>query len=153
MSDKNNELLRIWTDDYFNRNLTELEKRLSDWWLSEGFFYVSNFTETDNGTRAELMLLIGNSVNNLIFENNQSPAGNILADKKENGWKLIEFDRTHYIPQNTPDNRKLIEQLLYENIRHFEIIKYNTEILRGEKVLKSVVIEIKKRESNYEKNI
>ena len=70
MSDKNNELLRIWTDDYFNRNLTELEKRLSDWWLSEGFFYVSNFTETDNGTRAELMLLIGNSVNNLIFENN-----------------------------------------------------------------------------------
>ena len=39
MSDKNDELLRIWTDDYFNRNLTELEKRLSDWWLSEGFFY------------------------------------------------------------------------------------------------------------------
>ena len=36
MSDKNNELLRIWADDYFNRNLTELEKRLSDWWLSEG---------------------------------------------------------------------------------------------------------------------
>lgn len=83
MSNKNTKLLRIWTDDYFNRNLTELEKRLSDWWLSEGFFYVSNFTETDNGTRAELMLLIGDSVNNLIFENNQSPAGNILVDKKK----------------------------------------------------------------------
>ena len=153
MSDKNNELLRIWTDDYFNRNLTELEKRLSDWWLSEGFFYVSNFTETDNGTQTELLLLIGNNINSLVFGDNQSPTGNAVSDKEENGWKLIEFDRTHYIPQNTPDNRKLIEQLLYENIRHFEIIKYNTEILHGEKVLKSVVIEIKKRESNYEKNI
>lgn len=153
MSNKNNELLRIWSDDYFSRNLTELEKRLSDWWLSEGFFYASNFTETDNGTRAELMLLIGENVNNLIFESDQSPTGNILADKKENGWKLIKFDRTHYIPQNTLDNRKLIEQLLYENIRNFEIIKYNTEILHGEEVLKSVVIEIKKRKGNYEKNI
>ena len=153
MNNRNNELLRIWVDDYFNRDLTELEKRLSDWWLSEGFFYASNFTETDNGTRAELMLLIGENVNNLIFENNQSPTGNILADKKENGWKLIKFDRTHYIPQNTLDNRKLIEQLLYENIRHFEIIKYNTETLHGEEVLKSVVIEIKKRKGNYEKNI
>ena len=153
MSNKNDALLQIWTDDYFSRNLTELEKRLSDWWLSEGFFYASNFTETNSETRAELMLFIGDNVNNLIFENNQSPADNILADKKENGWKLIKFDRTHYIPQNTPDNRKLIEQLLYENIRHFEIIKYNTETLHGEEVLKSVVIEIKKRKSNYEKNI
>lgn len=153
MSDKNNELLQIWTDDYFNRNLTELEKRLSDWWLSEGFFYVSNFTETDNGTRAELMLLIGNNINSLVFGDNQSPTGNVVSDKEENGWELIEFDRTHYIPKDTTENRKLIEKLLYENIRHFEVIKYNTEILRGEKVLKSVVIEIKKRESNYEKNI
>lgn len=153
MSDKNNELLRIWTDDYFNRNLTELEKRLSDWWLSERFFYASNFTETDNGTQAELMLLIGNNINSLVFGDNQSPSGNVLADKEENGWKLIEFDRTHYIPKDTTENRKLIEKLLYENIRHFEVIKYNTEILHSEEVLKSVVIEIKKRKSNYEKNI
>ena len=153
MSDKNNALLQIWTDDYFSRNLTELEKRLSDWWLSEGFFYVSNFTETDNGTQAELMLLIGNNINSLVFGDNQSPAGNVVSDKEENGWELIEFDRTHYIPKDTTENRKLIEKLLYENIRHFEVIKYNTEILRGEKVLKSVVIEIKKRECNYEKNI
>ena len=153
MSDKNNELLRIWTDDYFNRNLTELEKRLSDWWLSEGFFYASNFTETDSGTQAELMLLIGNNINSLVFGNNQSPTGNVVSDKEENGWELIEFDRTHYIPKDTTEKRKLIEKLLYENLRHFEVIKYNTEILRGEKVLKSVVIEIKKRESNYEKNI
>ena len=145
-------MLRIWVDDYFNRNITELEKRLSDWWLSEGFFYVSNFTETDNGTQAELMLLIGNNINSLVFGDNQSPTGNAVSDKEENGWELIEFDRTHYIPKDTSENRKLIGKLLYENIRYFEVIKY-TEILHSEEVLKSVVIEIKKRKSNYEKNL
>ena len=140
MNNRNNELLRIWVDDYFNRNLTELEKRLSDWWLSEGFFYASNFTETDNEMQAELMLLIGNNINGLVFGDNQYPTGNV-----ENGWELIEFDRTHYIPKDTTENRKLIEKLLYENIRHFEVIKYNTEILHSREVLKSVVIEIKKR--------
>ena len=153
MNNRNNELLRIWVDDYFNRNLTELEKRLSDWWLSEGFFYASNFTETDNGTQAELMLLIGNNINSLVFGDNQSPTGNVVSDKEENGWELIEFDRTHYILKDTTKNRTLIEKLLYENIRHFEVIKYNTEILHSKEVLKSVVIEIKKRKSNYEKNL
>ena len=153
MSDKNNELLRIQTQEYFKLNLTELEKRLSDWWLSEGFFYASNFTETDSGTQAELMLLIGNNINSLVFGNNQSPTGIVVSDKEENGWELIEFDRTHYNPKETTENRKLIEKLLYENIRHFEVIIYNTEILRGVQVLKSVVIVLKKRESNYEKNI
>ena len=31
-------VLRYWADSFFLKDLIPLEKRLFDWWISEGFF-------------------------------------------------------------------------------------------------------------------
>ena len=60
--DKGEHVLKYWTEQYFLKDLTPFQKRLFDWWVGEGFFCVSNYQNTEDGTKADLMLLVGKSV-------------------------------------------------------------------------------------------
>ena len=69
------EVLLYWVDNYLlNDNVGPFEKRLFDWWIGEGFFCVSNFKNTDTGVSAELILLLGDSIYDIIrsLENDNS---------------------------------------------------------------------------------
>ncbi len=140
-------VIRIWTDRYFNQKLTAIQKRLYDWWVSEGFFYVSSFKENEFGTSAELMLLMGESADNLLAKNEFS-ASNItdkVVKKKNDGWDMISFKDKYYILKDTKENRTRVKALLAENIRTFAVKRFCAEEVDGQAVLKSVIIEIKRK--------
>lgn len=140
-------IMHLWADLYLNQKMTPLEKRLYDWWIGEGFFYVSNFKETEEGTQAELMLLLGNSADSLLASNQHSAsaASQKANEKLESGWELLPFGADHYILKDTPQNRVRVETLLNENIRYFSVLEYHTKEIDGRIVLKSVVINVMKR--------
>lgn len=144
---KEDDLIRMWTDLYLNQKLTPLQKRLSDWWISEGFFYASNFDENEAGTTSELILLLGDSADNLLVTNelSKSSAEVKVKQKQNQGWEMIPFGESRYLLIDTEANRKRIQRLLEENIRRFIIKQYSTKLIDNKCVLKSVLIEISKR--------
>lgn len=146
-ADKFEEVVRLWTNLYFNQKMTAMQKRLYDWWVSEGFFYASAFKETQTGTRAELMLVLGERADSLIAENELSKfnINDKIDEKKNNGWDMIPFLKKYFVLRDTKANRSRIKILLAENIRYFSIEKFTTGIIGNEEVLKSVVINIIKK--------
>ncbi len=150
MSNENEQfdkVIRIWTDRYFSQKMTAMQKRLYDWWVSEGFFYVSSFKENETGNAAELMLLLGESADSLLAKNefSTSNAADKVNKKKNDGWHMISFKDKYYILKDTKENRNRIKTLLAENIRNFTVERFCTEEIGGETVLKSVIIEIKRK--------
>lgn len=143
----NDEIMHLWTELYLNQKMSALQKRIYDWWVGEGFFYASNFKETTNGTVAELMLLIGDSADNLVAENKLSKfaAEEKVEKRKEQGWELIPFGERHFFLKDTEKSRVEIQRLLEENIRFFSVLEFCAKEFENSMVLKSVIIEIKRR--------
>ena len=143
-------LLKSWTNLYFLNELKPFEKRLLDWWISEGFFCVTNFREGEKGTQADLMLMLGKSIYHVLgnsSEEDTKMTGFAVTGKIASGWGLLDSRVDgYYLIEDTADNRKRIENLLEENIRFFDIVSYNdAEIENGVHYLKSVTVEIHKR--------
>ena len=142
------EVLLYWVDNYLlNDNVGPFEKRLFDWWISEGFFCVSNFKSTESGVSAELLLLMGGSIYEIIRslenENTNGSVKETVQQKIDKGWELLlKIPPSHYCIKDTENNRNLIIGLLRDNIRRFEIIKFITKEFCGEKIIKSVVINV-----------
>lgn len=143
----NNEIMHLWTELYLNQEMSSLQKRIYDWWVGEGFFYASNFKETDDGTNIELMLLIGDSADNLVAENTFTKfnAEEKAEFRKKQGWDMLPFGKRHFLLKDTKQNRMRIHRLLDENIRFFSIIEFCTKVMDNSTVLKSVIIEVKRR--------
>ena len=153
------EVLLYWVDNYLlNDNVGPFEKRLFDWWIGEGFFCVSNFKNTDTGVSAELILLLGDSIYDIIrsLENDNSKysLNDSVQRKMDEGWDLsLKIPPSHYYVKDTENNRVLIMRLLRDNIRNFEILKFITKEDCGVHIIKSVVINVirNKKQGNIEK--
>lgn len=148
------ELMRLWAGKHLFKEMTPLQKRLFDWWTGEGFFYVSDFAFVSEGMTAELMLMLGESVYRMIGVNEANDllyAATQIESKKNDGWEMIRsgFEGYYYL-RDTDDNRARVEELLYENIRSFELLEYKTINKNGIDTLKSVVILIRNREKVVE---
>ncbi len=144
--DKGEHVLKYWTEQYFLKDLTPFQKRLFDWWVGEGFFCVSNYQNTEDGTKADLMLLVGKSVYQVLghLEDISSEIGSIGEKRKMEGWQLIKSGcEGYYHVKDTECNRKKIERLIDENIRNYRLLRYNVkEEKDGQKYLKSLTLEI-----------
>lgn len=153
------EVLLYWVDNYLlNDSVGPFEKRLFDWWISEGFFCVSNFKNTDIGVSAELILLLGDSIYDIIrsLENDSlnNSAKDSIQRKMDEGWDLsLKIPPSHYFVKDTENNRNLILRLLRDNIRRFEVIKFITKEDYGVRIIKSVVINVfrNKKQRNFMK--
>lgn len=101
------EVLLYWVDNYLlNDNVGPFEKRLFDWWIGEGFFCVSNFKNTDTGVSAELILLLGDSIYDIIrsLENDNSKysLNDSVQRKMDEGWDLsLKIPPSHYYVKDT----------------------------------------------------
>ena len=143
------EVLKYWTDQYFLKDLTPFQKRLFNWWVNEGFFCVSNFQDTEDGTKADLMLLVGDSTCQVLGYSDNLPAEkeSAIEMRQKEGWELLKSSCEGYCHvEDTVGNHRRIERLIDENIRNYRILEYaDRERADGRKYLKSVTVEIYKK--------
>ncbi len=146
---KGEDVLRYWADQYFLKDLTPFQKRLFDWWVNEGFFCVSNFQDTESGTKADLMLLVGDSIYQILGHSDSLPPGkdSAIEMRQKEGWELLKSSCEGYCHvEDTQGNHKRIERLIDENIRNYRILEYaGRERADGRRYLKSVTVEIYKK--------
>ncbi len=148
--DKEKRAIRLWADLYCSKEMTAMQKRLYNWWVSEGFFYAAVFKETETETKAELMLALGERAESrLIAENefSQFYINEKIEEKKNDGWDMLPFFTKYFALRDTKENRSRIKILLAENIRYFSIEKFITANIADEVVLKSVVINIIRKDA------
>lgn len=142
------EVLLYWVDNYlFNEKVGPFEKRLFDWWISEGFFCVSNFKNTETGVSTELSMLLGGSIYDItrgkIDSVDNSAAKESVRKKIKEGWDLIiKVKPDYYVVEDTAGNRQKITALLKNNIRCFEIVDFVTKQEGDKTIIKSVIIDV-----------
>lgn len=148
-------VLRYWADSFFLKDLIPLEKRLFDWWISEGFFCVSNFKNGEKEINVELMLLLGGSIYQVLGHKKGSEVAQtekIISKKIQSGWSLLKSEcEGYYLVEDTKSNRIRIRRLLDVNIRNFDIVDFTSRQVGKKAYLKSVTVDIhRKREANDE---
>ncbi|HBN86432.1 MAG TPA: hypothetical protein DEB10_07715 [Ruminococcaceae bacterium] len=144
-------VLRQWTDSFLLKDMNPLEKRLFDWWIGEGFFCASNFKQTEKGIAAQLMLLLGGSIYQVLGHENdvaENRAAVQISDKVAKGWRLLESGcNGYFLVEDSKDNRANVKRLLSENIRNFDIVEFTSKKTDNMTYLKSVTVDIhRKRE-------
>lgn len=146
------EVALYYMENYLlNDKVGRLEKRLFDWWLSEGFFLASNFKKTDTGISGEFILLLGGSIydvtRTLDEPHGESAAVKDSVQKKLNdGWDLLlKVKPNYYLVMDTENNRRRIEELFKNNIRNFDFVEYKTKQEGDITILKSIIINIHRK--------
>lgn len=149
------EVALYYMENYLlNDKVGRLEKRLFDWWLSEGFFLVSNFKKTDTGISGEFILLLGGSIydvtRTLDEPHGESAAVKDSVQKKLNdGWDLLlKVKPNYYLIMDTENNRRRIEELFKNNIRNFDFVEYKTKQEGDITILKSIIINVHRKKVN-----
>lgn len=149
------EVLLYYMENYLlNDKVGYLEKRLFDWWLDEGFFIVSNFKRTDTGISCEFILLLGGSIYDVTrsLDEPQGQSADVkesVQKKLDDGWDLIlSVKPNYYAVKDTEDNRRRIEKLFKNNIRHFDFVEYRTKQEGNIKILKSIIINVHRKKVN-----
>lgn len=149
------EVALYYMENYLlNDKVGRLEKRLFDWWLSEGFFLVSNFKKTDTGISGEFILLLGGSIydvtRTLDEPHGESAAIKDSVQKKLNaGWDLLlKVKPNYYLVMDTENNRRHIEELFKNNIRNFDFVEYKTKQEGDITILKSIIINVHRKKVN-----
>lgn len=149
------EVALYYMENYLlNDKVGRLEKRLFDWWLSEGFFLVSNFKKTDTGISGEFILLLGGSIydvtRTLDEPHGESAAVKDSVQKKLNdGWDLLlKVKPNYYLVMDTENNRRRIEELFKNNIRNFDFVEYKTKQEGDITILKSIIINVHRKKVN-----
>lgn len=146
------EVALYYMENYLlNDKVGRLEKRLFDWWLSEGFFLASNFKKTDTGISGEFILLLGGSIydvtRTLDEPHGESAVVKDSVQKKLNaGWDLfLKVKPNYYLVMDTENNRRRIEELFKNNIRNFDFVEYKTKQEGDITILKSIIINIHRK--------
>lgn len=149
------EVALYYMENYLlNDKVGRLEKRLFDWWLSEGFFLVSNFKKTDTGISGEFILLLGGSIydvtRTLDEPHGESATVKDSVQKKLNdGWDLLlKVKPNYYLVMDTENNRRRIEELFKNNIRNFDFVEYKTKQEGDITILKSIIINVHRKKVN-----
>lgn len=149
------EVALYYMENYLlNDKVGRLEKRLFDWWLSEGFFLVSNFKKTDTGISGEFILLLGGSIYD-VTRTLDEPHGESVAvkdsvqKKLNDGWDLLlKVKPNYYLVMDTENNRRRIEELFKNNIRNFDFVEYKTKQEGDVTILKSIIINVHRKKVN-----
>lgn len=142
--------LTLWVEKYLlSDKVGPLEKRIIDWWTSEGFFCASSFKETETGVSVELVMFLGGSVYELLSDVQQSKNESVtikesVQRKIDEGWDLYSVCKPNYfLVLNTEENQKRIRRLIMENFRHYKIERFCIgENEKGMAYIKSVVINV-----------
>lgn len=147
-------IYRSWFTKYFMKDFGKLEKRLLDWWTTEGFFGITNVVPTEDGETIDFMLRVGRTA----YDEISNESAEFLAEKTEKivnvkrrqGWEIYsskDIPNLHVLHKSQKNVDK-IQQLLMSNIRSFKIEKIDYQTLEGIEFIRSLTVRIYKKKVN-----